>query len=285
MPPPPAMGPGLEVPPQEEVTVLEDIVVQVGRTGVLTPVALLQPVDVGGVSGNMKTNIHQIEELREQRHIFADRFEAGETLAAMLQAEYAHIPGGMVLAIPSGGIPVGLKVSEILGLPLDLLIVRKLQIPGNPEAGFGAMTLDGTTFFNQALLAQLHLSAAQIEAEKQRVNLALEKRNTLFRGGRPFPDLAGKKIILVDDGLASGFTMLASIDMAKKAKACETIVAVPTAPQHSVERILSGVDRIYCANITTGPYFAVAEAYQNWYDLNEEEVLALLKNRQSARPG
>ena len=231
----------------------------------------------------MKTNIHQIKELREQRHIFADRFEAGETLAAMLQAEYAHIPEGMVLAIPSGGIPVGIRVSQILGLPLDLLIARKLQIPGNPEAGFGAMALDGTTFYNNALLAQLRLRSSQIEAEKQRVDLELQKRNALLRAGRPFPDLIGKKVILVDDGLASGFTMLASVDMAKKAKAREMIVAVPTAPQHSVERILSEVDRIYCANITTGPYFAVAEAYRNWYDLSEKEVCDLLENMQRPR--
>jgi predicted phosphoribosyltransferase len=232
---------------------------------------------IAAVFGNhMKANIHEILELREQRHIFSDRFEAGETLGAMLQAEYAHIPDGMVLAIPSGGIPVGLKVSEILGLAFDLVIVRKLQIPGNTEAGFGAMTLDGNTFFNQALLAQLCLSPSQIEAEKKRVKSELEKRNTLFRDGRPFPDLAGKIVILVDDGLASGFTMLASIDMAKKAGALQTVVAVPTAPQHSMERVLPEVDRIYCANVRTGPYFAVAEAYQNWYDLSEEEVLQLL---------
>ena len=124
----------------------------------------------------------------------------------------------------------------------------------------------------------LQLSPSQIEAEKERVSLELEKRNELFRRGRPFPDLTGKKVILVDDGLASGFTMLASADRAKKAGALETAVAVPTAPQRSAELLLSEVDRIWCANIRTGPYFAVAEAYQNWYDLSEKEVLALLKN-------
>jgi len=230
-----------------------------------------------------KPQLQEIEKFRNQRHIFADRFEAGEILGSMLTAEYAHIADGMVLAIPSGGVPVGLKVKEILGLTFDLLIARKLQIPGNPEAGYGAMTPDGSIFINQALLAQLGLSPDQIEAEKKRVGLELEKRNDLFRGGRPFADLTGKRVILVDDGLASGYTMLAALHTAKRANALETVVAVPTAPQSSVELILPQADRICCANIRTGPYFAVAEAYQHWYDLSEDEVLGLLGKPQRPR--
>jgi putative phosphoribosyl transferase len=224
----------------------------------------------------VKSKIYEIERFRGQRHIFSDRFAAGETIGLMLQSRYERIEDGMILTIPSGGVPVGIKVSEILGLPLDLLIVRKLQIPGNPEAGYGAMTLDGSAFFNTDLLAELRLNPAQIKEEKRRVGLQLERRNALFRGGRPFPDLTGKRVILVDDGLASGFTMLASVDMAKKARAHETVVAVPTAPRHSLDRIAAEVDKIYCANVRTSPYFAVAEAYQNWYDLSEKEVLDLL---------
>ncbi len=236
---------------------------------------------VDGCFGGMKAKIHDIEEFREQRHIFSDRFEAGETLGLMLQAEHDHIQESMILAIPSGGVPVGIKMSEILGLPFDLLIVRKLQIPGNPEAGFGAMTLDGTVLLNKTLLTKLRLSTMQIEAEKKRVGMELEKRNAMFRKGRPNPDLADKRVILVDDGLASGFTMLVSVNMVKKAKAREIVVVVPTAPQGSIDRILPEVDKIYCANIRTAPFFAVAEAYRNWYDLSEKEVLDLLQNRKS----
>ena len=225
----------------------------------------------------MKAKIHEVAEFREQRYIFIDRFEAGETLGLMLQSEYDHIEAGIILAIPSGGVPIGIKMREILGLPFDLLIVRKLQIPGNPEAGFGAMTLDGTAFFNKTLLAELHLSPAQIEAEKRRVGMELEKRNAMFRGGQPLPDLTGKRVILVDDGLASGFTMLASVHMVKKAKARQMVVAAPTASQYALNRMLSEVDEIYCANIRTTPFFAVADAYRNWYDLSEKEVLDLLE--------
>jgi putative phosphoribosyl transferase len=225
----------------------------------------------------MTAKIYEIEKLHDQRLIFRDRFEAGETLGSMLQPEYAHIDDGIVLAIPSGGVPIGIKLRDTLGLPFDLLIARKLQIPGNPEAGFGAMTLNGTVFLNKSLLATLRLTSTQIEDEKKRVGLELERRNVVFRGARPMPDLTGIRVILVDDGLASGFTMLASVDMAKKANARETIVAVPTAPQSAIDRLASEADAIYCADIRTGRFFAVAEAFRNWYDLSEKEVLELLQ--------
>lgn len=230
----------------------------------------------------MKPRIREIEEFRDRRHVFVDRFEAGQILSLMLQSEHDRIEEGMILAIPSGGVPVGIKVRDSLALPLDLLIVRKLQIPGNTEAGFGAMTLDGTVFFNDALLAQLRLSPGEIEAEKKRVMVELEKRNAMFREGRPFPDLTGKRVILVDDGLASGFTMLASVHMAKKGNAREIVVAVPTGPKQSIDRILPVVNKIYCANIRTGLFFAVADAYRNWYDLSEKEVLNLLETKNTS---
>ena len=193
----------------------------------------------------MKAKIHEIAKLRDRSQIFSDRFEAGVTLGSILQSEYAHIEDGIILAIPSGGVPVGIKVRETLALPLDLLIVRKLQIPGNPEAGFGAMTVSGTVFLNKSLLVTLRLTSAQIEDEKERVRLELERRNAVFRGARPMPDLTAMTVILVDDGLASGFTMLASIDMAKKANAKETIVAVPTAPQNAIACISSEAGKGY----------------------------------------
>ena len=224
----------------------------------------------------MAAIIHEMETYRNQTHVFSDRFDAGEILGRMLRADYGNVEDGIVLAIPSGGVPVGIEVKEALGLPFDLLIVRKFQIPGNTEAGFGAMTLDGTSFFNKSLLAELRLRPSQIDEEKKRVSLELKKRNDRFRKGLPFPDLSGKLVILVDDGLASGFTMLASVDMARKAEARETVVAVPTAPQRSVDLIAAKGDHVYCANIRTGPFFAVADAYRNWYDLGEEEVIELL---------
>ncbi|MFP4397429.1 MAG: phosphoribosyltransferase [Desulfonatronovibrio sp.] len=225
----------------------------------------------------MKAEIHEMKNFRDERHVFRDREDAGKMLAMMLQPEYPLPNGLMVLAIPSGGVPVGLIVSKTLNLPFDLLIARKLKIPDNPEAGFGAMAQDGTTFLNERLLSRLSLSEAQIEDEKKRVGRELKKRNALFRHDRPFPALAGKKVILVDDGLASGFTMLACVDMVKKAGAVKIIVAVPTAPQRTIEHISTEVDKIYCLNIRTTQYFAVAEAYRHWYDLDEQEVTEMLE--------
>ena len=138
-------------------------------------------------------------------------------------------------------------------------------------------SLSGTVFLNENLLAHLRLRPEQIEAEKNRVSKELEKRNRMFRASRPFPDLNAKRIILVDDGLASGFTMLAAINMVRQAQAHETVVAVPTAPQRSIDHIISEVDGIFCPNIRTASSFAVAEAYRNWYDLSEREVVELLR--------
>ncbi|MDZ7700421.1 MAG: phosphoribosyltransferase family protein [Deltaproteobacteria bacterium] len=223
-----------------------------------------------------KSNVDEIESLRDREHVFTDRFHAAEVLAGMLTSTYAQVEDGVILTIPSGGVPIGIGLREKLDLPMDLLIVRKLQIPGNTEAGFGAMTLDGRAFFNDRLLAELHLTDLQIAAEKQRVARELERRNALFRNNRSFPDLTGKRVILVDDGLASGFTMLASVDLVRRANPEETVVAVPTAPLRTVEQISAQADRVYCANIRTTHFFAVANAYQRWHDLTEEEVLSLL---------
>jgi putative phosphoribosyl transferase len=220
--------------------------------------------------------VNEIAKFHDQHHVFKDRFEAGEVLSGMLKKQYAKKPDVVILAIPSGGIPVGVKISEALECPYDLVIVRKLQIPGNPEAGFGAMTQDGSVFLNESLLADLRLTTDQIEKETERVKAELGKRNKQFRGGGSFPDLAGKQTIIVDDGLASGYTMLASVHSAKKAGTHRIVVAVPTAPLRTIERIKSGVDEIYCANIRESQFFAVADAYKQWHDLADKEVLQLL---------
>lgn len=227
----------------------------------------------------MKAELFEKRAFRNQVQVFKERFEAGQVLAEMLAPQYREAPETMALAIPAGGVPVGRKISEALKIPFDLIIVRKIQIPGNTEAGFGAMTPEGNVFLNEELMSYLSLSPAQIEAQKNMVKKDLEERNTLFRAGRPYPDLSGKTVILADDGLASGFTMMASIDTAKKKGAARIAVAVPTAPLRSIKRIEHLVDEIYCANVRETYYFAVADAYKKWYDLSSEEVLELLQAR------
>ncbi len=215
-------------------------------------------------------------ELRDRTRVFKDRFDAGVVLGEMLAPAYGGAGDVMVLTIPMGGVPVAVKIAEILDCPLDLIIVRKIQIPGNTEAGFGAMTQEGDIFLNEALMAQLGLTQEQVERQSAKVRGELAERNRRLREERPFPDLSGKTVVIVDDGLASGFTMKASVYLVNKRKAAKTIVAVPTAPLRSIDSLGSGVDEVYCANVREVFSFAVADAYENWYDLSEKEVRFLL---------
>jgi predicted phosphoribosyltransferase len=202
----------------------------------------------------MPTRIYEKKELRGKNYVFKDRVEAGRVLAEMLEPEYKAAQDAIVLAIPSGGVPVGLEVKSKLNFPFDLIIVRKIPVPHNPEAGYGAVTLEGGVFLNEDLVA-------------------------LFRGRRPPTDLSHKTAILVDDGLASGYTMMASVHSAKGRGAKEIVVAVPTAPPETIEKIEPMVDKIYCPNVRGKIFFAVADAYEHWYDLSRAEVLDLLAEK------
>jgi predicted phosphoribosyltransferase len=231
----------------------------------------------------MSDKVHEIRTLRDRTHAFKDRWDAGKILAQMLESEYAMAQDTMVFSIPAGGVPVGLEISKRLNLPFDCIIVRKATIPDNTEVGFGAVTLEGSIFLNQELLSHLKLTDFQIEQQIASVKKELEKRNALFRGGIPLPDLSGKTAILVDDGLASGYTMMASIHTLKNKGAQKIVVAVPTAPLSSIDKVQPLVDALYCANIRDTFYFAVADAYEHWYDLSQTEVIELLKSRGKLR--
>jgi predicted phosphoribosyltransferase len=220
---------------------------------------------------------------RNRSGLFTDRFQAGSELAELLAPDLAGLEQGLVLAIPSGGVPIGLQLSRRLDLPLDVFIVRKPQIPGNTEAGFGAVTLDGDVLLNQELLSRLGLGQKEIQAEIARVTRELQERNRVFRGGKPHPDVCGKTVILADDGLASGYTMLAAAKAVRSRQASRVIVAVPTAPLSSVQRALEVADAVYSLHIQDrGGSFAVASAYTGWRDLSREEVAAMLDRHASS---
>lgn len=227
------------------------------------------------------TKIIEEKSFRSKRHVFEDRYHAGKLLADKLKEHKEK--NVIVLAIPSGGVPVGYAVSERLGAPLDLAVVRKITIPWNPEAGFGAVTPDGTVVLNQLLVERLGLRKEEIEKCTSQTLRDLKRRLLKFRGDKPFPDLKGKTAIIVDDGLASGYTMLAAILSTKKYEPKRLIVAVPTAPPSSIERISPYVDEIVCLNIRAELFFAVADAYITWYDLEEEEVMEYLDKAQKLR--
>ena len=214
--------------------------------------------------------------LRNKIRVFRDRAEAGKLLAEKLK----HLASSdtIILAIPAGGVPVGYEIANGNALLMDVLIVRKIQIPGNTEAGFGALGPDGKAIFNERLLRSLRLTEEEINQQIEKTKRVLEERNKIYREDRPFPDLKDKVVTLVDDGLASGYTMLEAVNFVKRKQAEKVIVAVPTASESSINLLLPEVDEVYCLNARELYPFAVAEAYVKWYDLRDEEVIALLRD-------
>jgi predicted phosphoribosyltransferase len=213
--------------------------------------------------------------LRDKLHVFEDRKEAGRLLAEKL-IKYKG-SDSIVFGIPSGGVPIASEIANALNLPIDLIIVRKIQIPYNPEAGFGAMGPDGEIILNEILLDQLRLTEDKIKTQIKKTMDVIKKRNQLFREERPFSSLKGKIAIIVDDGLASGFTMLAAIKFIKIKAPRKIIIAVPTASKKTIDFILPEIDELICLNVRRRFPFAVADAYRNWYDLTDEEVLDTIK--------
>lgn len=220
-------------------------------------------------------NLIEDSGLKGKKRVFADRKDGGRRLALMLEGFVDA--KGIVLAIPAGGVPVACALAEECRLPLDVLVVRKIQIPDNPEAGFGALGPDGEVLLNERIVEDLRLSQKEISAQVAKTRSVLIDRETKFRKGRPQPQVKGRQVILVDDGLASGYTMLAAVDFVRQQEAGRVIVAVPTASQRTVNSLLPEIDLLVCPNIRGGPVFAVADAYEEWYDLEDEEVIALLE--------
>jgi putative phosphoribosyl transferase len=217
-------------------------------------------------------------ELRNRTKVFADRNEGGERLAEKLRRFKDQ--NTIVLALPSGGVPIGKAIRQEIDSDFDLLVVRKIQIPWNAEAGFGAVNLDGDVLINETLLYALHLPEAEVQGQIDKTKTVLQRRNELFRQGKAFPDLSNRLVILADDGLASGFTMRAAIEFVRKRKPATIITAVPTGSADTVDRIIREVDCVVCLNVRESYPFAVAEAYRLWYDLNEEEILKLLREHE-----
>ena len=224
----------------------------------------------------MKLNQGIVEEasFRDRSYIFPDRDAAGRLLAQKLK-DYQDT-NGIVLAIPAGGVPVAAQIARSLHLPLDLVIVRKIQIPWNTEAGLGALAPDGQAYLNEPLVRALDLDEAQVQTQLDLTRKNLEQRETRFRGGRTFPDLTGKIALVVDDGLASGYTMLAALRFIEPRQPAEIIVAVPTGLLETVEFVHKAAPTVVCLNIRTRRPFAVAAAYREWYDVPDAEVMKIL---------
>jgi predicted phosphoribosyltransferase len=222
----------------------------------------------------LSSGIYDVPELREKKHVFSHRAEAGEVLATLLDP---HIPEqSLVLAIPAGGVPVAIALASRLNLSLDVAVVSKITYSWNTESGYGAVAFDGTVRLNPDITSYMSLSEEEISSGTRRTVEKVERRVKTFRGSRPFPALQGKTTILVDDGLASGFTMHVAIEAIRRAGAERIYVAVPTGHIRSVEKLAQLAEAVFCANIRSRASFAVADAYIHWDDVDEEEAREML---------
>src|ERR671923_1235276 len=203
-----------------------------------------------GRKGNMKTPL------------FRDRREAGQLLAAKL-AGYANRQDVLVLALPRGGVPVAYEVARALNAPLDVFLVRKLGVPGHEELAMGAVATGGVRVLNDQVVGGLRIPNYVIDAVAAQEQRELTRRERLYRGGRPPPDIRGRTVILVDDGLATGATMHAAIKALRQQQPARIVVAVPTAAPETCEALRAEVDEVICA-ITPEPFHAVGLWYEDF---------------------
>jgi predicted phosphoribosyltransferase len=209
-----------------------------------------------------------------QQPLFRDRRDAGRLLASKLAA-YANRPDVLVLALPRGGVPVAYEVARALKAPLDVFIVRKLGVPGYEELAMGAVATGGVQVLNDQIVDELRIPDYVIDEVAAREQQELARRERLYRGDRPAPDVRGKTVILVDDGLATGATMHAAIKALQQQQPTRVVVAVPTAAPETCEALRAEVDEVICA-VTPEPFRAVGLWYQDFSQTSDEEVHDLL---------
>jgi putative phosphoribosyl transferase len=205
---------------------------------------------------------------------FRNRTDAGRQLARTLPA-HLHDSDALVLALPRGGVPVGFAVARELGLELDILLVRKLGLPGHEEFAMGALGSGGVRVVQPALLRQLQVSEAVLDAVCAREQLEIERRERAFRGARPPPQLAGRNVILVDDGLATGATMRAAIEVARAGAPASIVVAVPVGAPDTCAVLAPEVDLLVCP-LQPMRFMAVSKWYQHFEQTGDDEVQDLL---------
>jgi putative phosphoribosyl transferase len=201
---------------------------------------------------------------------FKNRTEAGRLLASKLAA-FQNRSDLLVLALPRGGVPVAFELADALHAPLDIFVVRKLGVPGQEELAFGAIATGGVRVINDEIARSMHLSPEQIEATIVREQAELARRERSYRGDRPIPNPSARTVILVDDGLATGATMLAASRALRQENPSKIVVAVPVAAPAVCEEFRSEVDEIICA-ITPEPFYAVGLWYEDFSQITDAEV-------------
>ena len=215
--------------------------------------------------------------------LFENRFDAGSQLAEKLSG-YRGQPV-VVLAIPNGGLPVALQVALALEADLDVVISRKLPIPLRPEGGFGAIADDGAVILNEAVVREFGLTQEQINYQVNKVRVDIRQRSLLYRANRPLAVVSGKIAIITDDGLASGYTMMAAVESVRRRRPREIVVAVPAASAMAVKQLEKVADRVVTGTTGYVPKFYVSDFYRYWHVLSDDEGLKCLREWRMRRFG
>ena len=214
---------------------------------------------------------------------FANRIEGGHLLAGALK-HYRGKANTIVIALPRGGVETGAAIADDLDLPLDVLIVRKLGTPGHEELAMGAIGPGGVRVLNDEVVSSLRISRDRIEVETKREEAELARRERLYRGNQKPLDFAGKTVLVVDDGLATGSTMSAAIAVIRRQKPARIVLAVPVAPSDTLERFRPIVDELVCLE-SPEPFMAVGCWYADFAQVEDAELIELLARARKAQSG
>ena len=209
-------------------------------------------------------------------HIFHDRKEAGKLLAEILVAK-SHQPHLLILAIPRGGVPVAYEVAKELHAPLDVFIVRKLGVPGHEEFAMGAISNCGTQIIDEDIIKALNITNKQIEEVAQAESIEIQRRESVYRENLPPLDIKNKNLIIIDDGLATGSTMLAALRSLRIRKPAFITVAIPVAPSLTRDEIAAEADDMICLACPE-PFYGVGQWYLDFSQVTDKEVLRMLKD-------
>ena len=201
-----------------------------------------------------------------------DRTDAGKKLATALKDTSKK---AIVLAVPRGGVVVGFEVAEAIGVPLDVFITKKIGAPNNPELAIGAVAEDGTLLLDESLVEMLGVPQSYIEEEVERQKIEIRRRLKSYRGSASNPQVNGREVVLVDDGVATGSTLKAALRSLRKQGAKPLVVAVPVGPVDTVEALKQEADRVVCL-FTPEPFYAIGEFYDDFEQTTDEEVTELL---------
>jgi len=215
---------------------------------------------------------------------FDNRIEAGRLLGqALVEAGYAKRPDVIVLALPRGGVPVGFEAARIIDAPLDIMLVRKLGTPGQEELAMGAIASGGVCVLNSDLIADIGISQEAIQTATIREQQELDRREQTYRGDYPAPEIENRCVILVDDGLATGASMLAAVAALKQRNPASIVVAIPVAPSDTVQRLQQEADDVVCL-ATPEAFWAVGRWYREFSQIRDDEVTSLLLQAWNDKP-